>query len=214
MLLSLLFSEPVLFAVILLAILIALTVHEYAHALMAYSLGDPTAERQGRLSLNPLVHLDPIGFLMMLVAGFGYAKPVPYNPYGLKHRRRDPVLIGLAGPLSNVLIATIGAYAALFFERSLGSGNLLVQFLIFLAYLNINLAIFNLIPVPPLDGSSVLLSLLHGSKWAQVRATLIQQGPIILIMLIVVDSVSGLGIFSRLFTFFGNAFFAVIGVSL
>lgn len=214
MLLQLLFSEPLLFAVVLLAIVVALTIHEYSHAMTAYVLGDATAERQGRLSLNPLVHLDPIGFLMMLVAGFGYARPVPYNPNNLRNRRRDPVLVGLAGPLSNFVLAGIGAYAALFFQQTLGSANLLVQFLVFLAYINVNLAVFNLLPIPPLDGSSVLLASLHAPKWARARAVLVQQGPMILIAIIIMDSVSGIGFFSRMFTFFGNIFFALIGVSV
>lgn len=214
MLLQLLFSDPMLFAAVLLAIIVALTVHEYSHAVTAYALGDPTAERMGRLSLNPLTHLDPVGFIMMLIVGFGYAKPVPYNPHNLRNLRRDPVLVGLAGPFSNLLLATIGAYAALFFERTLGNSNLLVQFLVFLAYINVNLAVFNLLPIPPLDGSSVLLAWLHGPKWAHARAVLMQQGPMILIAAIIIDSVSGLGFFSRIFTFFGNAFFALIGISL
>jgi Zn-dependent protease len=214
MLLQLLFSEPLLFAVVLIAIIVALTIHEYAHGMTAYLLGDPTAERQGRLSLNPLVHLDPIGFLMMLLAGFGYARPVPYNPNNLRNRRRDPVLVGLAGPFSNLVLAGIGAYAALFFQKTLGGSNLLVQFLAFLAYINVNLAVFNLLPIPPLDGSSLLLAALHAPKWAHLRAVLVQQGPMILIAAIIVDSVSGIGFFSRIFSFFGNAFFALIGVAL
>ncbi len=214
MLLQLLFSEPMLFAVVLLAIIVALTIHEYAHAMTAYVLGDPTAERQGRLSLNPLVHLDPVGFLMMLIAGFGYARPVPYNPNNLRNHRRDPVLVGLAGPASNIILAGLGAYAALFFAGTLGGSNLLVQFLVFLSYINVSLAIFNLLPIPPLDGSIVLLSLLHAPKWARVRAMLVQQGPLILIMAIIVDSVSGIGFFSHIFSFFGSTFFSLIGVSL
>ena len=123
MLLGLAFSQPLLFIAILLAIVVALTFHEFAHAYVAYRLGDRTAERMGRLTLNPQAHLDPVGFLMILVAGFGYARPVPFNPVFLKHRRRDPVLISFAGPLSNVLMATIFAYALKYFAPMLGFSN-------------------------------------------------------------------------------------------
>lgn len=214
MLLGLLAEQPLLFVAILLAIIIALTVHEYSHALVANLLGDRTAEQAGRLSLNPMVHLDVVGFLMLLMVGFGYAKPVPYNPAYLKHQRRDPVLIGIAGPASNVLMAIIFALALKFFAVSLGPTNLLLSFLYFAAFININLAIFNLIPVPPLDGSKVLLALLHGHQYAHIRHILVRQGPFLLLLLIIVDSFSGLGIFARLFTFFGSAFFSLLGIPL
>ena len=109
MLLSLLFTQPLLFAALVLGILIALTFHEYAHAMTAAWLGDNTAERTGRLTLNPMAHLDPLGFLMLLVVGFGYARPVPYNLANLRNRNSGSVLIGLAGPASNILLATVFA---------------------------------------------------------------------------------------------------------
>lgn len=214
MLLSLAFSQPLLFVALILGIVIALSFHEFSHAFVASKLGDPTAERMGRLTLNPLAHLDPVGFMMLLVAGFGYARPVPYNPAYLRNRSRDAVLIGIAGPVSNVILATAFAYALRFFLPSLGFSNLLVQFLFFTAFININLAIFNMIPVPPLDGSKMLLAVLAKPKYARVRYTLETQGPFLLLTLILLDAIGGIGIFAGLFQFFGSAFFRLMGLSL
>lgn len=213
MILSLLFSEPLLFVALVLGIIFALTVHEYAHAAVANILGDPTAERAGRLTLNPGSHLDPIGFLMLLVAGFGYAKPVPYNPLYLREKRIGPVLIGLAGPLSNVLFAIVAGLVLKFFGPALGGFNLLVQFLFLLAFININLAVFNLIPIPPLDGSKVLFALLDGPRWERIRFRLETQGPFILIIFILVDSITGVGLFPALLGYVGNAFLNLLGIN-
>jgi len=213
MLFSLLFSDPLLFMVVLLAIVVALTFHEYSHAFTAYSLGDNTAERFGRLTLNPIAHIDPVGFLMLLIAGFGYAKPVPYDPRSLKHPVADAVKIGVAGPISNILLATLSAIA-LKMTSDLGSDNLLIQFLIFSVIININLAIFNLIPVPPLDGSNILLSLMQGPRFTNARHTLVRQGPFLLLALILLDTFSGIGIFSRIFSFFTNIFFKLMGIDI
>lgn len=143
-----------------LIILIALTIHEYSHAWMANFLGDPTARYGGRLTLNPLVHIDVLWTLVLPVlsllmgAGFiGAAKPVPFNPYNLRNQKYGPALIGAAGPLSNVLIAVIIG----FIIRALaGTGTQFVETLKVIALINISLAVFNLIPFPPLDGSKIL----------------------------------------------------------
>lgn len=214
MLLSLLFSQPLLFAALVFGILIALTVHEYSHAAAAAALGDPTAERQGRLTLNPLAHLDPVGFLMLLVAGFGYARPVPYNPAYLRNRNSGSVLIGLAGPASNILLAIVSAFVLKAAYPALGEHNLLVQFLLFTAIINVNLAIFNLLPIPPLDGSKILLAVLSAPRHARLRFMLETQGPFILILLILADAVLGIGFFSALFQSLGRGFFRLLGVEI
>ncbi|OGL79208.1 hypothetical protein A3E39_00295 [Candidatus Uhrbacteria bacterium RIFCSPHIGHO2_12_FULL_60_25] len=214
MLLSLLFSQPLLFAALILGIIVALSVHEFSHALMANWLGDRTAERMGRLTLNPLAHLDPVGFLMLLIAGFGYARPVPYNPASLKNPRVGSVLVGMAGPASNVIMATVFAFVIKAVYPSLGEENLLVQFLFFAAIINVNLAVFNLIPIPPLDGSKALLAVFSAPQYARFRYALETQGPFILIMLILVDSFSGVGIFSALFQTLGHGFFRLLGIEI
>jgi len=147
------------------AAVIGLTVHEFSHAYMAYRLGDHTAKDQGRLTLNPIKHIDWMGFFLIVVAGFGWAKPVSFNPDNLKHKHRDEILISIAGPLSNLLVALLlfiiarGLYFQEFFnstEAGLGLVNLIVVW----GVINISLFIFNLIPLPPLDGSHVYLTFL------------------------------------------------------
>lgn len=150
-----------------LAALIALTVHEFSHGYAAYKLGDPTAKSLGRLTLNPVKHLDPIGALCMVFFRFGWAKPVPINPRYFKKPKRDFALTALAGPLSNLLLAfafgliyllTLKGFSSVFFESELSyrlAVNLTLFIYIFHA-VNLGLAVFNLIPVPPLDGSRLL----------------------------------------------------------
>lgn len=150
-------------AVQLLAVLFCLTVHETCHGLAALALGDPTAKRQHRLSLNPLRHIDWFGLLMMLVAGFGWAKPVPVNPNYFKKPRQGMALTALAGPVSNLLLALLLLIPArliyLYAHYSVFNQTAL-DFLLSTAVLSIGLGLFNLIPIPPLDGSKVLAVLL------------------------------------------------------
>lgn len=150
-------------AVQLLAVLFCLTVHETCHGLAALALGDPTAKRQHRLSLNPLRHIDWFGLLMMLVAGFGWARPVPVNPNYFKKPRQGMALTALAGPVSNLLLALlllIPARLIYTYVHYSVFNQTALDFLTSTAALSIGLGLFNLIPIPPLDGSKVLAVLL------------------------------------------------------
>jgi len=142
-------------------ILLGLTVHEYCHAFCAWKLGDSTARDQGRISLNPLKHIDPLGFLFILFAGFGWAKPVQFNPENLRNLRRDKALIATAGPLSNLLlgILLIRIVSAMLPLTDPGvHTERLVHVLVVAASINFGLFIFNLLPIPPLDGSHIAFS--------------------------------------------------------
>ena len=143
--------------------LICITFHELSHGFAAYRLGDRTAKDMGRLTLNPIKHIDPFGLLMMMVAGFGWAKPVPVNMWNFKHPKRGMAITALAGPISNLVLASffLVIYGALFSVlRSSGAGSVILQMVLQTSYLSIAFAIFNVIPIPPLDGSKVLFSLL------------------------------------------------------
>ena len=145
--LNLMFKEPVLFLIFLFTLAISIAVHEFSHALVADRLGDPTPRARGRLTLNPLVHLDPMGLFFILIAGFGWGKPVPYDPFNLKNPDRDGAKIALAGPLSSLALAFLGALGV-----KLLAGTILSSILAYVVLLNVYLAVFNLIPIHPLDG--------------------------------------------------------------
>lgn len=154
------------------AILIAMVLHELAHAYVSYRLGDPTPKQTGRLSLNPIRHLDPLGSLMLLFVGFGWARPVQINPNYYKNRKLGTVLVSLAGPFTNFVLAFIGSFLISLIYRIVGGSiqfqteagykafQYVWQFLYYFMLLNIGLGVFNLIPFPPLDGSKVLTALL------------------------------------------------------
>ncbi len=152
----------------------AITVHELAHGYVAYKLGDPTAKYAGRLSLNPLSHLDPWGALCMVLFGFGWAKPDPVNPMYFRDRKKDNALVALAGPLSNIILAFASTVlTALYFNFVfIKAPNFLTQFgytvLIQLAVVNISFAVFNLIPFPPLDGSKILGAFLSYENYSKL----------------------------------------------
>lgn len=153
------------------AVLLCLTVHESCHGLAAYALGDPTARREHRLSLNPLRHIDWFGLLMMFVAGFGWAKPVPVNPNYFKKPKQGMALTALAGPVSNFLLALLMLLAARIFcdvAAYAEANQRILDFLLMVALLSIGLGLFNLLPIPPLDGSKVLFAVLPDGAYNQL----------------------------------------------
>ena len=169
------------------ALLIAVTVHELAHALVADRLGDPTARRLGRITLNPLPHIDPLGALAFILAGFGWAKPVPVEARNLRHPVRDMALVAAAGPLSNFAAAFVALVALRLVLRG-GAGLPFVAEplggVLFWVYLfNLALGIFNLIPLPPLDGGHFLPYLFPQRSWPLIHQ-LEQAGPFLLILLV------------------------------
>ena len=151
--------------------LVCITLHELSHGLVAYKLGDDTAKRQGRLTLNPLKHLDFMGLLMMLVFHVGWAKPVPVNMYKFKDPKRGMAITALAGPVSNLLIAVVlmPVYGALYVPLSMSAvGQYALQMLRLTVYLSLGLAVFNILPVPPLDGSKVLFSVMRDESYVRL----------------------------------------------
>lgn len=172
------------------AILIGLTFHEAAHGYASYWLGDPTPKLQGRLSLNPLKHIDPIGFLALFFAGFGWGKPVEINPMYYKNRRRDELIVSLAGVVTNFVIAIIACFAMKFSIDFIGShGMNIVSYSVFMIFdymmtINIVLMIFNLLPVPPLDGFGVITQIFNLRKYDWYYK-LYSNGFLILMLLII-----------------------------
>ncbi|NLY66934.1 MAG: site-2 protease family protein [Tissierellia bacterium] len=145
------------FAISLPGLLLAIVIHEFSHGYAAYLLGDNTAKESGRLTLNPIKHIDIIGFIFLLIFKFGWAKPVPINPINFKNRKRDTIIVSLAGPFSNFIIALA---LSLFLSTGSIKSNLIIQIMIIALWYNLMLGIFNLLPFPPLDGSKILASLL------------------------------------------------------
>lgn len=163
--------------------LLAITVHEYAHGRVAYQFGDGTAKYHGRLSLNPLRHLDPLGTVTLLLFGFGWAKPVPINPYNFCDYRSGMLWVSFAGPLANFALALL-SYFMLYLPIRLGFyWEYYVQFFNNLAIFNILLGVFNLIPIPPLDGSKILAALAPESVTDLLRR-IEPYAPVLLILLI------------------------------
>ena len=171
-----------------LAVLLCLTVHETAHGLAAFAMGDPTAKKLQRLSLNPLHHIDWLGLMCMLIAGFGWAKPVPVDMRYFKHPKRGMALSALAGPMSNFLFAVLCLIPVRFMEGMAASAFTLwvFDFLLTLTVMNLGLGLFNLLPIPPLDGSKVLFSLLPDRAYYQLMRYE-RYGMILLLLLVYFD---------------------------
>ncbi len=197
MILSLLQNDMQLGIILIVSLIFSLSFHEFAHAYAAYKLGDNTAAYQGRLTLNPLAHLDPIGSMMLLFIGFGYAKPVPVNPINLKDPRVDMMKIAFAGPLSNLFLCLVSCIAIRFMGQSifmysnytleLSSFGLLLYIF---AIINMTLAIFNLIPIHPLDGGQIFggyLDKINPNFSYKLRS----DGPKILFAIIIIGYLTG-----------------------
>ncbi len=184
--------DPIILVIHLAILLISVVIHEVSHGWIANYLGDPTAKHAGRLTLNPIKHLDLWGsFLIpvsLLIIGspilFGYAKPVPYNPYNLKNKKWGPAMVAIAGPASNLIIAILFGLTLRFipFGQSIYMQNF-VQIMAYIVLLNLLLAVFNLVPIPPLDGSKILFALLP-YKYQQLSFQLERYGLVLVLFFI------------------------------
>ena len=186
---SQLITNPLVGISFIAGLIIGITVHEFSHAFVAYRLGDPTAKLQGRLTLNPQSHLDPVGTLMLLVLGFGWGKPTPFDPFNLRNIKRDSALISAAGAVSNFLLALLISlpYVIAFYTGTLSPAiRTIYMYLAPFIWINLILAVFNLIPVSPLDGFKVLAGLLP-RKWYEEFIQMEQYGIFILIILLVTN---------------------------
>lgn len=178
--LSTLLSNPLIYLLYFGALVICIDIHEFAHALIADRLGDPTAKLAGRLTLNPLAHLDPIGTIMLVLFSFGWGKPVPFDTYNLRNPKRDSALIALAGPVSNLLLAVVLAVLA----RVIPLNAVISLFFYALILLNVSLAVFNFLPLHPLDGGKILLGLVSDDMAKEWDGLLRRYGIFILLLLI------------------------------
>ena len=182
---SYLFSNPLIFIIYLMAILAAISIHEFSHAFAADYLGDPTPRLQGRLKLNPLVHVDKVGMLFLLFFGFGWGKPVQFDSYNLKNPRKDAAIISLAGPSSNFILAIILSLLLKLFIFLQLNFLIIIGSLIFIPMIKMNiiLGVFNLLPIHPMDGFKIVAGILPEEKvheWNQLQ----KYGMIFLILLI------------------------------
>jgi Zn-dependent protease len=201
---------------ILPGIILGLTVHEYCHALIAHMCGDSTSKDQGRVTLNPLKHIDPLGFIMLIVAGFGWAKPVQFNEQNLRNPKTDVIKIALAGPLSNAVIAMILSLVFSLLSSALPpyvtpTMQIVSDVFLYAIYINWALFIFNLIPLPPLDGSHLLLSLFK--KFPQLYNGLYKYGSFLLFGLIIASMVTKINFLpiTPAIRFFGDGFLNLVG---
>ena len=198
--------EPQIIILLIPALVFSLSFHEFAHAWMAYRLGDNTAARLGRLTLNPMSHLDPVGSLALLLMGFGWAKPVPVDSRYLENPKKDMVKVAAAGPISNIILAVVAALALrLLFSTDLLTDNIKTFFIIFMQ-INITLAVFNLLPVSPLDGSQILTPFLEKYFGSDVVWKMQIYGPRFLFFIIIFSMVTDIHIFSFIISPIFNLF--------
>jgi Zn-dependent protease len=185
--LFLLRDEPQLFLAFVIAVIVGITFHEFSHAAVASLQGDQTARSQGRLTLNPISHLDPLGSIAIIVAGIGWGRPVPVNPSSMRNRRFGGVLVGLAGPAANFLVALVAAVAFRVVYPAVGTSfdvGFSLNLLNMLVTINVVLGVFNLLPIPPLDGSTLLSLVLPPSR-QNIVAFLNQYGIFLLLGLLI-----------------------------
>jgi len=197
-------------------IIIGLTVHEYCHALVAHMCGDSTSKKQGRVTLNPLKHIDPLGFIMLIVAGFGWAKPVQFNEQNLRNPESDVIKIALAGPLSNAVVAIILSIVFSLLSRTVPVYHsswmrIVSEIFLYAIYINWGLFIFNLIPLPPLDGSHVLLHQFR--RFPALYEGLYKYGSWVLFILVIATVITKVNLFPiwPVIKFFGEGFLSLVG---
>ena len=201
--------EPQIIVLLIPALVFSLSFHEFAHAWMAYRLGDSTAARMGRLTLNPISHLDPFGSIALLLMGFGWAKPVPVDTRYLQNPKEDMVKVAAAGPISNIILAIIAALALrILFSAGLTTNSIKTFFIIFMQ-INITLAVFNLLPVSPLDGSQILSPFLEKKFGSDIVWKMQLYGPRILFFIILFSMVTDIHIFSFIITPVFNLFILI-----
>lgn len=191
-LLSALITDPIVGISMIIGLIAGITIHEFSHALVAYRLGDPTAKLEGRLTLNPMAHLDPVGTVALLFIGIGWGKPTPFDPFNLKNVKRDSAFISAAGAVSNLALAfaiSLPYLFAYFFHMLNPTLNLVYLYLSPIIFFNVVLAVFNMIPVAPLDGFKVLAGLLP-KDWYRDFIQMEKYGIFILLMLLVTGLVS------------------------
>jgi Zn-dependent protease len=204
-LLSLLLKDPMTFVLLAIPLMYSVVLHELAHGWVAWRMGDPTAKWQGRLSLNPLRHLDPVGTIMLFIFGFGWAKPVPVNFNYIRDTKKGLLLVSSAGIIVNMILA----FLAFLMFRLLAPapGGVVATLLFYLAQINIILAAFNLIPIPPLDGSKILMGFLP-ERWQDALSRVEPYGFFLIIGLLF------LGVLTPLVAFFRGIIVAIISILL